>query len=533
LLETFVDPKFSGTSYKAANWISVGESSGRRDGIRRQVFVYPLISNCKKLLCSTPQKGLSGKGFENPKNWTEEEFGNMRIFDDRLKTRVSQIAEDFYNSPTANIPQACGTKAKTLATYRFFQNPKITMEMLLTPHIEATVQRIRKHKVVLLPQDTTTLTYSHPATEGLGPVGTLNDQAVGLLMHDTLAFSEEGLPLGIAGAQVWARDPEEKGSSALKRNLPIEQKESMKWLRSFRRACEIQKLCPDTMIVSMGDRESDIYELFQEALKDPQNAKLLVRSERSRQRKVEEGYLWDLMEKEKPAGELKIHIPRKPSHPAHDALMTLRYKTVILQPPKNKDLLPLEIQAVYLKEKEGPIEWMLLTTATVKTFQQAKKCVEWYAGRWGIEVFHRTLKSGCEVLNRQLSTAERLESCLAIDMVIAWRILHLTMLGRETPHVPATVFFKEIEWKVLYCLHYNTPILPKKTPTLMESVRMVAQLGGHLGRKSDGFPGPQTIWRGLEKLSIPVRYAAISAGLPIPDYLGLKSETFYKLKSGP
>jgi len=148
----------------------------------------------------------------------------------------------------------------------------------------------------------------------------------------------------------------------------------------------------------------------------------------------------------------------------------------------------------------SPLEWMLLTTVEVCTLDQACQRLSWYARRWGIEVYHRTLKSGCRIEDRQLETAESLETCLALDMVVAWRIYHLTMLGREVPDLPCTIFFEEAEWKALYILVNQTTDLPAKEPTLREAVRMVASLGGFLGRKGDGEPGTTTLWRGLQRL---------------------------------
>jgi hypothetical protein len=206
------------------------------------------------------------------------------------------------------------------------------------------------------------------------------------------------------------------------------------------------------------------------------------------------------------AGSLKIHIPRRGSRKARDAWVKVRFAEVALTPPKHCGSVPdITVWAVYVTERanktfDEPIEWMLLTTVEVKSFEGAQKRVEWYSGRWGIEVYHRTLKSGCRIEDRQLETADRLETCLGVDMVVAWRIYYLTMLGRETPEMPCTVFFKEIEWKALCCYVNKTPIPPKKPPSIGKAVFMVGGIGGHLGRKGDGFPGTQTLWRGLVKL---------------------------------
>lgn len=519
LVETFVDPtRFSGTCYKAANWLDVGQSAGRRDGKPKRVFLHPLCPGWRETLCSEPPIRLGDiPRPERPEHWAEEEFGTVGLYDNRLKQRLYKIAQDFYGQPQAGIPEACGCKARTMGAYRLFHNPKVTMDVVLKAHKEATLERIKAERIVLAPQDSTTLNYStHPMTEGLGPIRNTDDTFMGLLLHDTLAFTEEGTPLGILDAQCWARDPQDRGKRYRRHDLPIEQKESMKWLRSFRKVAELQKLCPDTLLVSIGDRESDLYELFVEAVQDSGGPGLLVRAEKSRNRKVEEQFLWEFMSRRDVAGSLKIHVPRRGFRKARDAWVDLRFAEVELKAPSRSGSVPaVRVWAVYILEQasdervDSPIEWMLLTTVEVKTFEAAQRRVEWYSGRWGIEVYHRTLKSGCRIKDRQLGTADRLETCLGIDMVVAWRIYHLTMLGRETPELPCTVFFKDIEWKALCCYVKKTPVAPQTPPSLREAMFMVGAIGGHLGRKSDGFPGTQTLWRGLQRLETATEMYAI------------------------
>jgi hypothetical protein len=510
VVETFVDPtRFDGTCYKAANWICVGQTSGRRDGIAKDIFLYTLSGNWKEQLCIEPALQLAAaRRPEQPRSWAEEEFGGCRFADERLKTRLYRVAEDFFDSPLANIPEACGSYAAIKGSYRFFSNKKVTMNVLLTPHVESTINRIREHKVVLVPQDTTTLNYNHLGTDGLGPTGVIADKSIGLILHDTMAFTLNGTPLGVLDAQCWARDADDKGKSKQRREVPIEEKESFKWLKSYRRVAEIQKLCPQTMLVSIGDRESDIYELLVEANKDPDGPRILIRCDRYRQRRIEDcvdDQLWAFMEKQSIAGTMKIHIPKQGNKAARDAVLTIRFAPVVLNPPRKKDLPRLDgYRAVYLVEEDSScsdrIEWMLLTNAAVTNLVDAKERVEWYAGRWGIEIYHRTLKSGCKILDRQLGTAQSLQACLGVDMVVAWRIYHLTMLGREFPNHPCTIFFEDVEWKALYCHANRSPIPPSEPPTLNHAIRTLGKLGGHLGRKRDGMPGNQCLWRGIQRL---------------------------------
>ncbi|MGI9303145.1 MAG: IS4 family transposase [Gammaproteobacteria bacterium] len=527
LMETFVDPRrFDGTCYRAANWVEVGTSAGRRDGIAKTLLLYPLHPQWRETLCAAAPIRLGEPAraqLPTPAAWSAAEFATLRVYDERLKRRLFLIAEDFYNQPQANVPQACGSPARTRGTYRFLQNHKITMDVILTPHLESTITRIKAHKIVLAPQDTTTLNYSHhPGTIGLGPVNTKTDQATGLMLHDTLAFSEHGTPLGVIDAQCWARDPHDHGKSARRKEVAIEHKESIKWLRSYRKLAAVQALCPETMLVSVGDRESDLHDLFAEAAHTPAGPQLLVRAERSRARRVEDESLWSFVSAQAVAGTLTLTLPKRGKRGARQAVLEVRFSEVELQAPKHSPLPAVRLWAVHLLEdaaEDGgePIEWMLLTTVPVTTFQQAVQRAEWYAARWGIEVFHRTLKSGCRIKDRQLGTAERLQACLGIDMVVAWRIYHLTMLGREVPQHPCTVFFEEVEWKALHCYHYKTPLTPDEPPSMGEAIRMLGALGGHLGRKSDAPPGTQVLWRGLQRLDTAAQMYMVFTQSPAPN----------------
>jgi hypothetical protein len=202
-----------------------------------------------------------------------------------------------------------------------------------------------------------------------------------------------------------------------------------------------------------------------------------------------------------------VHVPRKGSRAARDAKLEIRYAPVKLKSPSGKGYPAIQVWMVYAREVDydsavkSPLDWMLLTTVKVCNLEQACERLVWYAKRWGLEVYHRTLKSGCRIEDRWLETTDSLESCLAIDMVVAWRIYHLTKLGREVPTSPCTIFFEEAEWKALYVFVNKTANIPATEPTLQEAMLMMASLGGFLARKGDGQPGATTLWRGLQRLN--------------------------------
>lgn len=511
LVETFVEQsRFTGTCYRAANWTYVGTTvgRGRQDSQHRaalpqkDMYVYPLHRKWQELLGGSIKEQIS-----HPSDWAEEEWGRASLGDTRLVQRLIELGRDRYAHPQANIPQTCGSRSKTKAAYRFFDHERATLQNLLAPHIEATTKRVAKEKVVLAIQDTTSLNYgTHPATENLGPITNISTGVVGLMLHGTLAVNTEGTPLGLLAAQCWARDPAAFGKKAKRHSLPIEEKESNKWLTSFKAATVTAAACPDTTVVSVGDREADIYELFALAHQTQNAPLLLVRAQHNRKLLEEQGRLSDHLSECPESGIQEIIIPRKGNRPARTAQLSIRYSKVVLAPPTTKENnAPLTIWTILAEEEEPPegiepLSWVLLTTAPTDSFAKACEHLSWYTQRWTIEVFHRTLKSGCRIENRQLGNANRLEACLAIDLVVAWRIHHLTKLGRETPDVPCSIYFEEAEWKALTTFVTKKPIPPDKLPTLREAIRMVAILGGFLARKGDGEPGTQTLWLGLQRL---------------------------------
>jgi hypothetical protein len=525
LLETFVDEtRFTGTVYKAANWQRLERTSGRGrqdtgvpDQDEKAIYVLPLRRNWRSVLRKVPAPTLRRPASEDDHSdetgsWAAREFGGVSLPDGRLRPRLIRLAKAFFDQPMAPISQALqGDPGQTKAAYRFFKNPQVNLQTLLHPHYEQSVARIAAHPRVLVAQDTTNLNFDdHPATCGLGPINTRADGAQGLKLHDSLTLTPDGIPLGLIDIQVWARDPHEAVPAKSRRQRPIEEKESLRWLTSFRRTAEIQRLCPETRLVNIADRESDIYELFQEATREAQGPDILIRANRSTQRKVEaedeeHRLLWAHLPAQPLAGHLDLHIPGRGGRKARQAELEIRYAEVCLQPPKRMKAEPITLWAVHAFEPNPPadceaVEWMLLTTVQTLTLKDALERLSWYAARWNIEVYHRTLKSGCRIEDRRLGDANSLEACLAIDLVVAWRIFYLTKLGRKTPEVPCSVFFEEAEWKALYCYVNKTPTPPEAPPPLGDAMRCVAKLGGFLGRKNDGDPGTTTLWRGLDKL---------------------------------
>ncbi len=519
LLETYVERgRFAGTCYRAANWRWVGSSGGRgRDGAGasvKDVYLWPLTAHWQQELCREADGAVRVRTPASPREplgWIEAELGEANMGDARLTARLLRMTGMFYDKPSANIPQAAGTAKAAKAAYRFLDNPNVRWEAILQPHYAATEARLREEPVVLVAQDSTSLNYStHPHTDGLGPIND-SQHARGLIVHDTLAFTPAGTPLGLLNLQCWAR--EGMGSRHQRYDKAIADKESFKWIESYDAVSAVQRRCRSTQLVVMADREADIHDLFHAQATTPHGAQLLIRAERSRNRQVlsapDDGHepLWPLLAREPEIGRRELLVPPNDKRAARLARLSVRTRRVTLKPPKRSaHLAPVPLWAVLAHEIDPPagveaLEWMLLTTVAVATKDDAYQRLDWYARRWGIEVFHRILKSGCRVEARQLENVDRLRNCLAIDLIVAWRIHHLTMLGEHCPDVPCTVYFTGPEWRALTTFVTKTKTPPPLPPSLNEAVCLLGQLGGHLARAGDGHPGTEVLWRGMARLA--------------------------------
>jgi hypothetical protein len=433
-------------------------------------------------------------------------MAGVELGDKRLNRRACRLVEQFAAHSTASIPGACGNWANSKAAYRFFDNAKVTHPAIVAGHRPACLERIRHENLVLIVQDTTSLDYTHhPNTQGLGVIDSTFAQ--GVMVHTSLAVSDAGVPLGLLAQQVWARDPEEKGQWKKRKQRPIEDKESFKWITAQR--ASLKDLPSHVCVITVADREADVYELFQET--QDSHTQFLVRASWQRQLKQPAGGLWEQVASAPLQGEFIVEVGRAPDRLPRQATVQVRFLLVTLNTParpacQQLKLKPVSLYAIEVRELNPPTEveplhWLLLTNRSVDTFEQAQQCVRWYCLRWLVERYHFILKSGCQIEARQLETAQRLERCLGIYAIVAWRLLWLTYQSRCAPNLPCAVALQTHEWQALYCYIHKTSLLPDTPPSLHQATRWIAQLGGFLGRKRDGEPGARVLWRGWQRLN--------------------------------
>lgn len=442
-----------------------------------------------------------------------EELRGIDLGDERLNRRSVKVMEALAANPEASINGACDGWSDTLAAYRFFDNGAVTPELILKPHLEATQRRVAAHSVVLIVQDTTELDYTKHPTKDARCLNT--DTRFGLFEHIHLAVTPDKLCLGVVGSEFFDRAPESLGKTSERKTLPIEEKESLRWLTGYRLACELAAKCPETQIVSIADREADIYDVFVEAQQQSgPRASYIIRAKEDRctlERDLKAGgktyiKVRDEVRRAKLLGTRIVDLSETPKRAARQAHMEIRAITVEVKPPHARSHLPSVTHNVILvTEVSGPgdgtdVEWLLLTTLPISTFDEVLRVIDYYVARWTVETYFRTYKTGLHVEETQLETNSRLKNCLAFYKIIAWRILYLTYLNRTSPKLPCTAVFADSEWKSVWRVVSKKP-LPKKPPVLSEFLRLLTQLGGYNNRATERPPGPQPLWIGLRRMT--------------------------------
>ncbi len=485
LVESFVDKsRFSGGSYRAANWILVGQTQGRGRQDRfskwektiKDIYVYPLEKDFRDRLGLAKGAGLGplgpADGMDN-KTWAEQEFGGAPLGDGRLSQRLVDVARSKAEQPgRAFTGVAAGDWPAVKGYYRLIDHPDekaVNMDNILRPHRERTLRRMKAQRTVLCIQDGSDLDYTSLAQcEDLGVIGTNQTSAKsrGLHLHTTLAVAPSGLPLGVLRAQCVApqlKSPTDKRPSWA---IPIEEKETFSWIEGLRDTIEVAAAMPQTRLIHVCDREADFFELFDEQRRNPA-VDLLVRANHNRTITEEPFKLFDAIRQAAVKTTVRVHVPRQSARPklskkkarpkrlGREADLSVRYQRIQLPPPKqHPGKEPIEVWVIHALESsplEGTaaVEWFLLTTADITCSADAVQYLRWYCLRWRIEDWHRVLKSGCRVEQIAHQTAERIRRAIAINMVVAWRIMLMTLLGRETAELPPELLFSDVELHVL------------------------------------------------------------------------------------
>lgn len=426
-------------------------------------------------------------------NWASDEFKTLDLGDERLNARAVLLAQRLAGKPTESIPNACNGWAETQAAYRFLSNPRSDWQALLQSHWSSSLERMRAHDVVLNIQDTTELDFNGRQAKGLGPLS--YEAQRGMYLHPTYAISASREPLGVLDAWMWAREP--KAADGKRSGI----KESERWIEGYERVAERAQDLPQVRQVYVADREADIVALLVRAKELNHAADYLIRCQHDRAL-PEGGKLWARLAQAPVLGQVRFELPAGRGRKARTVVQRIRVERIDISDGAKGSLCVTCVLAEEVDPPVGvkPVIWRLLSNRAADTLEQTVELLDWYRARWEIELFFLILKEGCRIEALQLGERERIETALALYLVVAWRINRLMRLGRTLPELPADMLLEVDEWKAAYVL--NKKPVPKKTPALQDVIRLIAQLGGFLGRKGDGEPGAKTLWLGLRDVAV-------------------------------
>lgn len=458
-------------------------------------------------------------------SWVFEEFSQVDLEDSRLNDRFRSIILDLSRHCSKTLASSFDSWSKIKASYRFFSNPKVKEQAMLAPHIARSESRIREQSIALLLQDSTYLDYSsRKKTSNLDLITQRCKHAnasKGLILHNTLAVTVEGLPLGLIDQRFvdrkafYSESADDEKNSGRHRKLAIEDKESARWIDVLK---TVQKMnFANTQVVHVADRECDIYEFFRDANSLEQD--VLIRASRNRainkkfRREKPSCLLFDKITSMRSQGSTSVRIQTNGVHKYREAKLSIARMSFDMPPPPNKTIrkdgnnLPMvpltAVSAIERKPPKGekPLHWVLITNLPVNDLEQAIEKVHWYSTRWNVEVFHKILKSGCGVEKAQLHSGERLKKYAVLKSIVAWRIFWLSRVHLSDPQAPCDEALSREEWILLYKKTHKTNIAPDTVPSISEAIYWISRLGGYIGRASDPPPGVVSLWRGWQRLS--------------------------------
>ena len=449
----------------------------------------------------------------------DKELAGSHFRDARLGRRFRRLAGQLASLLGQPIPLACQDWRSTKAAYRFLSNGRVNEWAVLAGHFQATRERCSAAAgPILVLHDTTEFSFTRESGQAIGllrkgfvgrdAAGQPRLQTVcGIRMHSGLAVTVEGLPLGLAAIKFWTRS-KFKGANALRGKInparvPNEAKESIRWLENVQRSTAL--LGEAARCIHIGDRESDIYELFCTA--EDHGTKFLVRTCVDRLADEGQHTIAAVMRDVKVKTVHRIEV-RDGKGGASEARLQLKYKKLRVQPPigKEKQYRPLILTVIHAQEAAAPagreeIDWKLITNLPIRSRKDAVEKLAWYAMRWKIETFHKILKSGCRAEASKLRAAERIVNLIAVFCILSWRIFWITMMNRAVLTASPLLALTPLETVLIDRLVPDHPKQERTKRKLSHYLTKIARLFGYLARAKDPPPGNTVRWRGMSRLA--------------------------------
>ena len=451
---------------------------------------------------------------ENASTWARQEFGGARFGDRRLTKRLIRVAAEAAGRPAGQITQVFSTGRTREGAFRLIENDAVKVRELVQASSRKCAERSAGNAFVFVPVDGSSLNLTdNKRNKGTGVVGSRRVGARGFQVMTALAITPDGIPAGLCGQTWWARTAAvaKKRTGGMDKR-PVEQKETRHWLEVMRQVRETFSSESDPRPWFQLDRGGDAWPVILEGL-DPRHL-FTVRATYDRRLQVQGRddqriYLRPTLEARPVLATYELEVPPSGKRKARRAQIEIRTSQVTLDlhvTPKRTTgatlwaVLAREVTAT-VPAGEKPIEWLLLTTQSAQTEEEARLVLFGYSQRWRIEEFHRLWKTGaCNVEDNQLRDADHVFRWATILAAVALRILRLTYLARTAPDAPATVELSAAEIKAIVVAREPTSVPP--TVSISHAVRWLADLGGYTGYRSSGPPGALTIARGLQRIQI-------------------------------
>lgn len=449
----------------------------------------------------------------NPGSWAEMEFGTCELGDRRRTQRLVKVGTQALARPDGTSPEQAESWADCKALYRLMNCDEVSFEAITLPHFERTRRSGEIGQIRLILNDTTEIDYGGKRrARGLGPVG--RNTGRGFFLHSGLMRDPvSGEVIGLAGQKILYRKSFRTRSAGNSRRRDPE-RESVIWGQLID---AIGSPPPGVKWLHVCDQAADDYEVFLHA--NQQGCGWVIRACRHNRLIVAASgatlALEQHLAEQRIRGHQTLDIVATGTRPARTAKLELRFASLALPIPsvtnawirRHAPAEPLPMWVVELRESHPPVDvepvhWVLLTSERVETVEQARQVIDYYSQRWGIEEYHKALKTGCRVEARYYATAPRLERVTGLLAIVAVQLLRLRHLANQAPDTSAHDVVPS-EWVTALAGVRRRSV--KEVSTISQFVKHLAGLGGHLGRKSDGTPGWMTLWRGLEKLLLILR----------------------------
>lgn len=448
----------------------------------------------------TPFKG--SKYMTNDCYGVLNEFKDINFRDKRLNERFTEIMQTLDSKPSGLITKAFIDAKDQKAAYRFLDNKKAAFETMLQSHQQRVSERCRNHKLILAVQDSTSV-YLPGARKvsDMSSIGDLNEKYPGFNIHTTLLITPDREILGIADLHAYERKHTKKSKTQDK--LHATHKESGKWLNAIKNTRT--QINSDAALVWIADREGDFWDYF---------IQLSETGERFIQRVCHKRYMqgadqdyFEYLKSQSVMGVYTFEVQSKGGEDERAGRIVkceVRSVEITLKKPKElpREMKTLCVRAIHVIEQDSvtPLEWFLITNIECTTFDEILEKIRWYQQRWAIEELHKVVKSGCGVEEMRLEGRERLMKYLLLLFIVGMRILWMSKLAKQTKELPCTQAFTEEEWQFLYIRKHKKKPQEGTMPTIKESIRWLAALGGFNEYNKKREPGVMTLWRGMRCL---------------------------------